>query len=265
MSAGPQAKRRKLSHFPKTAQRAAVRWAVLQAFRGFAGAHVKMRAYPPTHPDVPSPTKILLAVIVVAAYLVLMHHSASAPDAVARTFVLTVLAWQIFAVAILWQNGKRLLALLVAAPAPLLFVFYDQLKHLEWLCLVPNILVNASLMMFFGRTLFAPHTPLITQLALRVHGELPPPIRDYTRVLTIVWTLFFALSIAVSLGLYFFVSFAAWSLFSNVYSLPIMLSLFAVEYLYRRLRYPWFEHVSITAGVKAFAALSNTTKPGKPQ
>jgi uncharacterized membrane protein len=213
---------------------------------------------------VPSPVKILLTAVVIVAYIVLMHQSAKAPDAVARTFVLTVLAWQIFAVAILWQNGKRLIALLVAAPAALLFMFYDQLKHLEWLCLVPNILVNASLAVFFGRTLVAPRTALITQLALRIHGELPPPIRAYTRALTYVWTAYFGLSIVVSLWLYFFVSFAAWSLFSNVYSLPIMMSLFVFEYLYRRVRYPWFEHVSIAAGVKAFAALSESSKSGKP-
>lgn len=231
---------------------------------GIARLHVKCAFIPECRTDVPSPTKIVLAVIVIAAYIALMHQSAGAPDAVARTFVLTVLAWQIFAVAILWQNGKRLIALSVAAPAILLFVYYDQLKHLEWLCLVPNILVNASLMMFFGRTLFAPHTALITKLALTVHGELPPPIRDYTRVLTMIWAGFFGLTIVVSLVLYFFVGFAAWSLFSNVYSLPILLSLFLFEYLYRRLRYPWFEHVSIAAGIKAFAALGNPSKPGKP-
>lgn len=207
--------------------------------------------------DVPSTPKIALAAIVIISYLVLMHQSAAAPDAVARTVVLTVLAWQIFAVAILWQNGRRLIASLVAAPAILLFYFYDGLKHLEWLCLVPNILVNGSLMVFFGRTLFASRTPLITKLALRVHGELPPLIRDYTRVLTWIWTAFFALSIVVSLVLYFALGFAAWSRFSNVYSLPIMISIFVFEYIYRRLRYPWFEHVSIAAGVKAFTRLSD--------
>jgi uncharacterized membrane protein len=216
--------------------------------------------------DVPSPLKILLAVIVIVAYMVLMHQAAKAPDAVARTFVLTVLAWQIFAVAILWQNGKRVIALLTAAPAALLFLYYDQLKHLEWLCLVPNIVVNASLAAFFGRTLRPPHTALITQLALRIHGgTLPPAIRDYTRALTYVWTAFFVLSIVVSLVLYFLAGFAAWSLFSNVYAMPLMVSLFVFEYIYRRVRYPWFEHVSITAGVKAFVAISESAKSPTPQ
>ncbi len=209
----------------------------------------------------PSPAKIIFIVIGAIAYIALMYVSASAPDAAARTVVLTVLAWQSFAVAILWSSGKRYLALLLAAPATLLFIFYDDLKHFEWLCLVPNILVNGSLFLFFARTLFEPKTALITQLALRVHGTLPPPISTYTRVLTYVWSTFFLLSVAVSLGLYFFVSFQAWSLFTNVYALPIMLALFALEYLYRRLRFPWFEHVSIMAGIKAFTSLADTKKP----
>ncbi len=209
----------------------------------------------------PSLPKIILAVIGIVAYIVLMYASAIGPDASARTVVLTVLAWQGFAVAILWSSGKRALALLIAAPAILLFVFFDQLKHFEWLCLAPNILVNGSLFLFFARTLLGGRTALITQLALRIHGTLPPPIRAYTRALTYVWSGFFLLSVVASLVLYFFVSFAAWSLFTNVYALPIMLALFALEYLYRRLRYPWFEHVSIIAGIKAFTSLADTKKP----
>ncbi len=202
----------------------------------------------------------MLAAIGVIAYIALMYASATGPDAAARTVVLTVLAWQGFAVAILWGSGKRALALLVAAPAALLFVYFNELKHLEWLCLVPNVLVNGSLFLFFARTLRSTETALITRLALRVHGAIPAPIRAYTRTLTYVWSAFFLFSIAASLALYFFVSFEAWSLFTNVYALPIMLAIFALEYLYRRLRFPWFEHVSIMAGIKAFTSLADTKK-----
>ena len=214
-----------------------------------------------TPTSVPSTPKIILTAIGAVAYIALMYMSAIGPDAAARTVVLTVLAWQGFAVAILWSSGKRVLALLVAVPTMLLFVYFDELKHLEWLCLVPNILVNGSLFLLFARTLLGTRTALITQLALRVHGTIPAPIRAYTRALTYVWSAFFLLSIAASLALYFFVSFEAWSLFTNVYALPIMLAIFALEYLYRRLRFPWFEHVSIMAGIKAFTSLTDANKP----
>ena len=216
----------------------------------------------------PSLPKIIFAVTGTIAYIVLMYLSARAPDAAARTVVLTVLAWQGFAVAILWGNGKRVLALLMAVPALLLFIYYDDLKHFEWLCLAPNVLVNASLFTLFARTLAGNKTALITQLALKVHsqmpGGLPAPIRAYTRVLTYVWSAFFLLSIAASLVLYSFVSFAAWSLFTNVFALPIILAVFVLEYVYRRLRFPWFEHVPIMAGVKAFTALAETSPTGVP-
>ncbi len=201
--------------------------------------------------------KITLAVVAISAYIVLMYLSSSAPDAAARTVVLTVLAWQGFAVALLWLNNKRLWAVLLAAPAILLFVYYDHLAKFEWLCVIPNLLVNGSLCYFFAQTLAPGKTALITNLATRVHGTLPPPIERYTRHITVVWSLFFALNIVISLALYFAVSFAAWSLFSNVYAMPMLIAMFALEYLYRRLRFPWFEHVSIAAGVRAFTSFSS--------
>ena len=57
--------------------------------------------------SVPSTPKTILAAIGVVAYIALMYVSAIGPDAAARTVVLTVLAWQGFAVAILWRSGKR--------------------------------------------------------------------------------------------------------------------------------------------------------------
>jgi uncharacterized membrane protein len=213
----------------------------------------------------PSLPKIIFAICAIAAYIALMYVSARAPDAAARTVVLTVLAWQGFAAWLLWQNGKRAWACALLLPAALLYVYYDDLKHFEWLCLAPNVLVNASLLFFFARTLAPGKQALITMLATKVHGSLPPPIERYTRHLTYVWSGFFAISILISVGLYFFVSFAAWSLFSNVYALPMMLGLFAVEYLYRRLRFPWFEHVSIAAGMKAFASLTQPTAQPQTQ
>lgn len=217
-----------------------------------------------TRPAVPSLPKIIIAAIAIGVYILLMYQSANAPDAAARTVVLTVLAWQGFAAWLLWQNGKRWLALLVALPAPLLYFYYDSLKHFEWLCLVPNALVNASLFLFFARTLLPGRVALITMLATKIHGSIPPPIQRYTRTLTYVWSAFFALSILIAVWLYFFVSFAAWSLFSNVYSLPLMIGMFICEYIYRHVRYPWFEHVSISAGIKAFTDLTEPKKADAP-
>jgi uncharacterized membrane protein len=202
------------------------------------------------------PLKITAAAIVVIGYLWLMYVSASGPDAVPRTVILTLWAWQAFAVFLLVQNKRWIWAFLTAMSMLLPVVFYADLRKLEWLVLVPNTLINGSLAWFFGRTLEQGNEPLVTKMALKIHGSLPDYMVRYTRQLTGVWTAFFVLQVVGSLALYWVVSFEAWSKFSNVYSLPSLIGMFVFEYAYRRLRFPNFEHVSILAGVKSFMSLS---------
>ena len=211
------------------------------------------------------PLKIAAAVVVVLGYLWLMYVSASGPEAVPRTVILTLWAWQAFAVFLLAQNKRRVWAIAIAASMFLPIIFYDDLRKFEWLVLVPNTLINGSLAWFFGNTLKKSNQPLVTKMALKIHGTLPGYMLNYTRQLTWVWTGFFVLQVVGSLALYVAVSFEAWSKFSNVYSMPSLIGMFVVEYIYRRLRFPDFEHVSIMAGVKSFMALSDKSdKPNKP-
>lgn len=194
--------------------------------------------------------------MIVIGYLWLMYISASGPEAVPRTVILTLWAWQAFFVFLLAQNRRWVWAIALAASMVLPIIFYSDLRQFEWLVLVPNTLINGSLCWFFGNTLKAGREPLVTKMALKIHGTLPDYMLRYTRQLTWVWTAFFALQVFGSLALYVAVSFEAWSKFSNVYSMPSLIAMFGVEYLYRRLRFPHFEHVSILAGVKSFMALS---------
>jgi uncharacterized membrane protein len=85
-----------------------------------------------------------------------------------------------------------------------------------------------------------------------LHGELPPPIARYTRAVTAAWVLFFAAMAATAVLLYVFAPRAAWSAFVNLLTLPCVAAMFGVEYMVRRLRYPWFEHASLLAGARAF-------------
>jgi uncharacterized membrane protein len=195
-----------------------------------------------------------IIVIGAVAYFYLMHAFADDADAATRTLALTIIAWLGFFAVFAWAARKWVALLLLIAPIPLVYVFYDALRTMPWLNLVPNTLIYASLSLLFGRTLIAGRTALITQLATRIHGSLPAPIERYTRQTTWVWACYFVLTILVSWVLYFAVSFEAWSVFSNLLSLPLLIALFVGEYVYRRLAFPWFEHVSIAAGVKAFTA-----------
>ena len=102
---------------------------------------------------------------------------------------------------------------------------------------MPHLAANSFLMWFFGRTLTYQREPLITTLARKVHGSLPPELVSYTRHVTIAWTLFFAMQISCSIGLYSFASLEAWSTFINILSSPLIVLMFLCEYTYRVLRY----------------------------
>src|SRR5471030_343302 len=46
---------------------------------------------------------------------------------------------------------------------------------------IPHAVIYLSLLWFFGRTLWRGKEPLVTRLARRVHGTLPPEVAAYTR------------------------------------------------------------------------------------
>jgi uncharacterized membrane protein len=200
--------------------------------------------------------KTILIALIVIGYFWLMYTSAFASDSGSRTLVLTVLAWQLFAQWILWHQGKKGLAIAASLVCVPFFYFYSHLSAIQWVNLIPNTLIYGSLAWMFGRTLSKGQIPLITQLATKIQGELPPEIHRYTRQVTVAWTLFFAVSALLGIGLYYFVSFAAWSLFSNVYSTPLLIAMFVLEYAYRLLRYRQFKHPSLSDGMKAFMSHS---------
>jgi uncharacterized membrane protein len=117
---------------------------------------------------------------------------------------------------------------------------------------VPHAAINILLMWVFGRTLFEGRESLITGFARRVHGTLPPYIESYTRRVTLAWCAFFAAQVLVSIALLGTTSLETWSLFVNVLSFPMIVFMFAAEYLYRITRFPGYPHASIWKGVQLF-------------
>jgi uncharacterized membrane protein len=117
---------------------------------------------------------------------------------------------------------------------------------------LPHLVTNLFLLWFFARTLKDGREPLITSIARRIHGSLTPDIEIYTRRVTIAWSLFFALQIAISLGLYIFASLEAWSMFINILNAPLIVLMFVCEYSYRILRYRDHQS-SIFSGMQFFS------------
>ncbi len=118
----------------------------------------------------------------------------------------------------------------------------------------PHAAIYLSLLWLFARTLRRGQEPLITRLARRVHGTLPPALSAYTRRVTAAWCVFFAAQIVVSALLFGFASLGHWSLFINVLNFPLLALMFIGEYAYRLIRHGDFPHASLLDGVRAFSS-----------
>lgn len=146
---------------------------------------------------------------------------------------------------------------LLAAGAGLAWLAGSRWAHLP-LLLVPVAFI-AMIAWFFGRTLRAGRVPLISKIVCALEqvslSELEPSLRRYTRGLTAAWALVLAAmgvcnlvlaAIAVPNGLLASFGIAApvtvtdaqWSWFANWFNYGLVGGFFALEYLYRKRRFP---------------------------
>jgi uncharacterized membrane protein len=103
----------------------------------------------------------------------------------------------------------------------------------------------------FGRTLAHGRVPLCSEFAAAIHGELPPAVARYTRGLTLVWSVFFALLAALSTLLYVAAPLKVWSTFANYLTLPLVAALFVGEHAWRRVVLPDVERPGMLAVARA--------------
>jgi uncharacterized membrane protein len=106
---------------------------------------------------------------------------------------------------------------------------------------LPPVLVPAFLAWVFGQTLLPGRTPLIEQLVHILHAPDAVPENAalvYARHLTIAWTVLFVGLAATNFLLAVFAEPEQWSLFANLIAYVIVVAFFAVEYAYRRRRFP---------------------------
>jgi uncharacterized membrane protein len=93
----------------------------------------------------------------------------------------------------------------------------------------------------FGNTLLPGRTPLIAQLIrlLQPPGDEPEDaVWSYARKLTAAWTMLFVALVAFNLALAALAAPHVWSLFTNLIEYLIVAAFFAIEYAYRRQRFP---------------------------
>ena len=121
------------------------------------------------------------------------------------------------------------------------------------LYLAQHVAIHAALAVMFALTLRAGQEPLVTALARRVHGGLAPGVAAYGRKVTVVWSAYFVLMAATSIGLFLFAPFDAWALFANLLTPLAMVLLFVVEFLLRYRLHPEFERATLADAMNAYS------------
>ncbi len=102
---------------------------------------------------------------------------------------------------------------------------------------LPPLLISGSLFLVFSRSLLSTNEPVITRIARIIFKENDPEILGYTRQVTQLWNLFFALIFIESALLALFAPIEIWSIFTNILNYLFIVIVFTLEYLYRRFRF----------------------------
>lgn len=116
---------------------------------------------------------------------------------------------------------------------------------------LPPVLLPASVLFVFARSLKRGHTPVVTQVATQIRGTLPAELAHYTRSVTQFWVALLATLAISSTLLAIFATPELWSLATNGLQYLVLAAAFLGEYLLRRVRFPQFEHESFATMVMA--------------
>ena len=168
----------------------------------------------------------------------------------------------LIALLLAWRSPHRFIMLgVVMLLCVALWAGWPALEHhyglVYWL---QHVGIQLILFMTFARTLIAGRQPLCTRFAEAVHAPLTPQHEIYARKVTLAWTLFFAAMALASTLLFFLTPLAAWSVFANFLTLPLVALMFIAEYGVRRWVLPEMRHTHILDAVRAFR--NTSVRPG---
>jgi uncharacterized membrane protein len=196
----------------------------------------------------------LVLILCVVAYQWLVHSALIGGQTAPVRLALMALPFAALAYWIATRARSKLLWSLILLGTAVTIYVVDEREHLGLAATygIPHAAVYLMLLWIFATTLMPGRQPLVTRLARRVHGALPPEMEAYTRWVTIAWCVFFGAQVVTSGLLLRFASLNAWSLFVNVLSFPLVALMFVVEYGYRIVRYRNFAHASLEQTIRAF-------------
>ena len=151
--------------------------------------------------------------------------------------------------------GRFLLAgILAVLPVTAFFwgIWPALLANAQALYFAQHVGTNALLAWVFGHTLAAGATPLVVTFARMAHPVLPAEIEAYARKVTVAWTVFFLVTCAISVLLFFAAPLSVWSTFAVLLQWPSVAAFFVGEYVLRRRLFRQFDHVSLKQGFDAY-------------
>lgn len=210
--------------------------------------------------------KLLVAFLIGCSFIgyqFVLHEFLTSNQLTSSSAVLLLTPFAIAVCLVIATEFGMLVAVIIAASmalAGLSLPYIFGLPSPAFLLGLPHLTANAFLAWLFARTLAKDRIPLVTALALRVHGTLSEAKRVYTRRVTLAWSLFFLLQALVSLGLYAFATLDTWSTYINVLNAPLVIAMFVGEFLLRMLVFRDHRH-SPLAGIQAY--LHNSPKSTK--
>lgn len=162
------------------------------------------------------------------------------------------------AVAAGWASRARYVALSACAVALLLLVLNLQRlqDHVAFFYFIQHVGAMGMLGLTFGVTLWSgPERAFCSRIAAFVMpGRLDAQYLLYTWKVTVAWTIFFALSGAVSVILFFWGPVVWWSFFANVLSPVLVGAMFVVEYGIRLMALPSRPHLNLSETIQAYQA-----------
>ena len=199
--------------------------------------------------------RIIAVGVLLVAYTCLSHYC-NIRGAHRLGAVLALAPPVAFLVTVLRHTVSASVLLLAAALGALLL--YDAWPILEKNFSVVYLLQECGmyglLAVGFGRSLRAGDVALCTRLADKLHGPLNAAEILYTRQVTLAWTLFFTLMGVTIAVLYVTAPRAVWSAFVNFVATPLIVAMFAAEYLVRGRVLPHTERRGIWATMRVYFA-----------
>lgn len=185
--------------------------------------------------------KHFFSIALIAAYPALVH--ASVIFAMPSLQVVSII---FFLLGVFWAPllRGRLMSWLLFSTLTTLVLILGYLKLTLYLLYLTPIVIPLALLIFFGRTLFAGRTPLITAISEAARGPTTPAMQKYTRLLTQLWCAIFFILILWSFILPWLQNPKLWSWFTNVINYGFVSAFFVIEFLVRKKLFPEHNHPS---------------------